>query len=815
MPNSFPFENNLTYKSEGNNNPKSRWYTRKLHQPTSGSGVTIGRGYDLSQKKQNQIRKELSEAGFPLEKIEILVQASGLSGKNAEEFIKKHSNYEISLNEQQNLFSVIYPSYEKEIGSLLEEVWDKLPKMYQEILIDLKYRGDINKKTKHFLFPAIQKIISGDSSDFDKIILDKTLWQNLGCDSNRIELRRNLLLNFLKNDVSTASTNDSEVNFSMPKGGIDLNIDWNFMIKNSKEEKFCGIIFDRKNDDFFLLKAEDNKKKFNLSHKNMVNLEDLAVVLKIFCDPTIKNKIISFSLDPFEKSNPQGPYMRKVFYPDQIENRRILAGTKLGEDMFQADYIMKQMSLGIQPDNHSKFKYPEELAENGLKPQHEMRSDPENPQEMKWSRAWIVVDDIKTYRTKEDLLLIEGIKMGVEARQLNISHDGSLKDSTVQDKDDECYKFSRKLGEIYDVTSKYYQSFARLKEITNAIMMGKWIYENNIPVDLELVNEIYKQNLIEHFQEKVPSINYTEILEKEEKIPVDMNDLAKRSLAHSKIEITPENIEMAIKQIQDKNPGKVFCDTKIKKQQFYLFGGVDLSSNLMKNKIEHNFLEEKKSEDNISQSTNDQSLLKESKEDDFGRFIVKKHNKINVDLTEFNLKKFPFLAQEFCSVCEKSLNFKESQVNRIWKKMLGNNTYCAIHNPFSCERCFKTIIGNYVSIKNKNYHSECIVCLACEKSIKETSMVCEDGLLFHKECFESYFKKRSAMLESLIFNEKEEIVEEMKMSPGKEKRKSEETGNIEKEFKKMAIKENEKNREIRGKTMKEKQPPLMHKIVKK
>ncbi len=38
--------------------------------------------------------------------------------------------------------------------------------------------------------------------------------------------------------------------------------------------------------------------------------------------------------------------MRKVFYPDELEKRQILQETKIGEDMFLADYLLKQMSLG-------------------------------------------------------------------------------------------------------------------------------------------------------------------------------------------------------------------------------------------------------------------------------------------------------------------------------------------------------------------------------------------------------------------------------------------------------------------------------------
>ena len=39
---------------------------------------------------------------------------------------------------------------------------------------------------------------------------------------------------------------------------------------------------------------------------------------------------------------------KKVYAPDVIENRRILVGTRLGEEMFEADFIMKQICLVIK-----------------------------------------------------------------------------------------------------------------------------------------------------------------------------------------------------------------------------------------------------------------------------------------------------------------------------------------------------------------------------------------------------------------------------------------------------------------------------------
>ena len=66
-----------------------------------------------------------------------------------------------------------------------------------------------------------------------------------------------------------------------------------------------------------------------------VLLEDLAIVLKIFYDPAIKQKHIGFSLDPWDPINPEGPFMKKVYWPEEIK------GTAIGEAMFTADYLLK------------------------------------------------------------------------------------------------------------------------------------------------------------------------------------------------------------------------------------------------------------------------------------------------------------------------------------------------------------------------------------------------------------------------------------------------------------------------------------------
>jgi hypothetical protein len=96
----------------------------------------------------------------------------------------------------------------------------------------------------------------------------------------------------------------------------------------------------------------NQSQKNTLITKNEdINLNDLAVALLVYYEKSIKCSNISFSLDPAVPSNPHGPYMKKVVWPDDAEKRSLIAGTQFAEIMFEADWIMKQLSLGIKVDS--------------------------------------------------------------------------------------------------------------------------------------------------------------------------------------------------------------------------------------------------------------------------------------------------------------------------------------------------------------------------------------------------------------------------------------------------------------------------------
>ena len=77
----------ITFNAEGNDVQNSIFFTRKLHHPSYESGVTIGRGYDMKNRSQEQVRSDLISAGMSQEQAEKYAKGAGLKGEKAEQFV--------------------------------------------------------------------------------------------------------------------------------------------------------------------------------------------------------------------------------------------------------------------------------------------------------------------------------------------------------------------------------------------------------------------------------------------------------------------------------------------------------------------------------------------------------------------------------------------------------------------------------------------------------------------------------------------------------------------------------------------------------
>lgn len=82
-------------------------------------------------------------------------------------------------------------------------------------------------------------------------------------------------------------------------------------------------------------------------------------------------------------------------YPDFNEKKKILCGTEFSELLFECDFLLKLMSIGVQSDSKTPFNYPEDLVNKGLKPAHKMKNkDFKENKNVRWSRYWVVCQEV-------------------------------------------------------------------------------------------------------------------------------------------------------------------------------------------------------------------------------------------------------------------------------------------------------------------------------------------------------------------------------------------------------------------------------------
>ena len=181
-----PGRGRLTFDVEGQEG--GPYHSRRLHVPSSASGLTIGRGYDMKHRTKSMIRNELLKAGVAAEKANLISQAAGLKGDQAEEFIEENDleGFEISAEQQVDLFEIEYALKENDTRRLAtkDDVtavygatdWDALDQMIREILVDLRFRGYYTPTTRRFLQVCVSE---NDLRKFTDEIGERNNWPNV------------------------------------------------------------------------------------------------------------------------------------------------------------------------------------------------------------------------------------------------------------------------------------------------------------------------------------------------------------------------------------------------------------------------------------------------------------------------------------------------------------------------------------------------------------------------------------------------------------------------------------------------------------
>ncbi|TBW53807.1 hypothetical protein EZI54_15035 [Marinobacter halodurans] len=210
----------LTFDIEGNDIESSDFFSRVPHVPNNkgtvigNSGITIGRGLDIGKRSKNEVYRLFSAVSNSCKPIspKLLSWLQSGAGKTRSaayshlqtldaKVPKKEQT--ITRKQQHFLFLEVYNEYIKETKRLISKSdvertydpthvlnWDKLPKSIQDVLVDLRFRGDNKPKTRAWFMPALVSDIKNDrtgiKSQFYDVISSNEWNTKYGVSNNRI-----------------------------------------------------------------------------------------------------------------------------------------------------------------------------------------------------------------------------------------------------------------------------------------------------------------------------------------------------------------------------------------------------------------------------------------------------------------------------------------------------------------------------------------------------------------------------------------------------------------------------------------------------
>lgn len=188
--------------------------------PDDASGVTLGRGYDMKARSGATIKAELMQAGIAEATAETYMSAAELKGPDAKVWIAKHPVPPITTDQEVLLFQQEYRRTADQVVDFVGKVeWDKKkdewvdfpnrgyelvggtwkpkvdlstvsPKVL-ELIIDLRFRGDLGPKSWLYLLPAVE---ANDAAQLGTLIADKAGYRaNIDKNHNRYAARCRIL----------------------------------------------------------------------------------------------------------------------------------------------------------------------------------------------------------------------------------------------------------------------------------------------------------------------------------------------------------------------------------------------------------------------------------------------------------------------------------------------------------------------------------------------------------------------------------------------------------------------------------------------
>lgn len=198
-----------------------------------------------------------------------------------------------------------------------------------------------------------------------------------------------------------------------------------------------------------------------------VNLEYLATALQV---RRTDGREPMFSLDPVDPGNDaldRNSMQVKKFEPEW------LAGTNVGEVLFQSDYHLKELSMG---------QYDQPVV--GMKSCFEFSAE-QKDEDTSWSaREWFMVRDAKI-NLSEDNVLVPTVHMGIEAREQELTEEGVMVDKPITRKTHPMVLYAEEFTRNFDLIAERKSVVYHLRELAKASVLAKFLIENHYSLHQE------------------------------------------------------------------------------------------------------------------------------------------------------------------------------------------------------------------------------------------------------------------------------------------------------------------------------------------
>jgi hypothetical protein len=172
-----------------------------------------------------------------------------------------------------------------------------------------------------------------------------------------------------------------------------------------------------------------------------------------------------FSLDPTDP-NDMYTMQSKVFIPDW------LAGTSAGDVLFEADYHLKELSMG---------EYEQPVI--GMKSCFDHSMEKCFNEEWK-AREWFTVRKAEVQMSDDSNMLIPYVKMGVEAREQVLNSNG-LQDAPITRPGHPMVKYAESFTHNFDLIAERKSVIYHLRELAKASVIAKYLLDAAVNLEEE------------------------------------------------------------------------------------------------------------------------------------------------------------------------------------------------------------------------------------------------------------------------------------------------------------------------------------------